>query len=361
MLRIGFLILLVLSFVAPVYSAEFHEEVERDFPLRSIGQLNLTNMRGDLTIQGWALDKIRVKARRTAIAETAEEAKQLFSAIDFRYRMLDRDIELSAEYGRGLSIEARLKEREHPKTGMQMTVYAPANLKLRVWAVDGKATVKSWNAPVEVRTAAGPIFIENVKADHVSLLCPTCPMTVKSVRGSVRCMGGTGDIALDQVAGAHIYVESSSGALRLNGVKGEQLYVSKSGAVTGRVLDGRMEFHTQQASVELTDASGFLSGRTETGDISAKMRRWNFSDKALVESVQGNISLHLPFTFSGDVDIWSQQGKTDVTFPVRKNQEKTSFGPEPMGRVLGKVGDGGELLKVYSEKGDVRVSRGSLD
>src|SRR4051812_26136582 len=49
---------------APV--REFQDEIERDFTLRSTGQLQVTNMRGNIVLQGWSLDKIRVKARRRA-------------------------------------------------------------------------------------------------------------------------------------------------------------------------------------------------------------------------------------------------------------------------------------------------------
>ena len=85
---------------SPVPSAapsEFHDEIERDFSLRSTGQLQVTNMRGDIVIQGWSLDKIRVRARRHALAVGADEAKRLFSAVDFRFSNTDGMLELAAD------------------------------------------------------------------------------------------------------------------------------------------------------------------------------------------------------------------------------------------------------------------------
>src|SRR6185437_701938 len=58
---------------SPADSREFGEEIERDFSLRSIGTLQVTNLRGSITIQGWALDKIRVKAVRRVIASNEED------------------------------------------------------------------------------------------------------------------------------------------------------------------------------------------------------------------------------------------------------------------------------------------------
>lgn len=342
------------------WGAEFADEIERDFTLRTIGQLQITNMRGNIVVQGWAMDKIRVRAKRRATAETEADAKALFRALDFRYQASRENIELSAEYGRGLAIQDRLKERENPKTSMEMQIFAPANLKLRVWAVDGSVSVKGWNADLEIRTAAGQITAENLRSDSISLLCSACTMQVRSAKGSLRCMGGTGPIAIQDVGGPHVYAESSTGPIKLARISGEQLYVSKSGAITGMNLKGHIEFHTQQASVEIEDARGFLSGRTESGNIVARMKDWVFHDRALIESVQGSIFLDLPKEFSGDVDVWSLTGKTLIDFPVRaEGISSSSIGPEPANHLLGRVGSGGGLLKIFSERGDIRVQRGS--
>src|SRR4051794_23035055 len=81
-----------------VFAVEFQDELEKDFLIRSVGHLQVTNLRGGISIQGWALDKIRVRARRTVKAGTPAEAQKLLSALDFRFDSVDGDIELSAQY-----------------------------------------------------------------------------------------------------------------------------------------------------------------------------------------------------------------------------------------------------------------------
>src|SRR5947209_1464148 len=118
-----FALLFITVFSANLASAEeYQDEIERDFPLRSFGSLQLTNLRGGVTVQGWTQDKIRVRARRTVIADTPEASKSLLSALDFRYHVTSGDVELAAEYGQGLGIEERLKERKQPRTRMEMLV-----------------------------------------------------------------------------------------------------------------------------------------------------------------------------------------------------------------------------------------------
>ena len=340
------------------HAADIQDEVERDFALRSIGDLEISNTRGGIVIHGWSMDKIRVKARRTMKTENAEEAKKLAAAVDFRYRELDGNIELSAEYGKGLDIQDRLKERANPKASMEMVVYAPANLKLRVWAVNGAVHVKEWRAPLEARTDSGPIQIEDVRAETVSLLCPSCEMSVKNVHSSVRCMGGSGPINLNAVNGKSIYVESNSGQQQLKRVSGEQLYVSKDGGISGSLLQGRVEFHTLSGEVSLTDGAGFLSGSTDSGNIDVKMLQWKFADKALIESVKGSIFLTLPSSFAGEVDLWSLYGHTHTGFTVAAISDNPVFGPEPANHLQGRVGQGGDQLRVNSQFGDINISKG---
>jgi hypothetical protein len=272
--------------VSPVGPTTFplEEHFQREYDLRSSGELEISNARGDVQIEGWAQDKLRVKAIRRASGKNADEAKALLSATDIRFQNIDKGFELAAEYGRGLKIEQRLEERQNPRTSMDLSVMGPARFPLRVWATNGKVGIHGWTGPVEVRTAKGPVRIESSRG-AVSVLCEDCAVTVHAVQASVRCMGGAGPIELSDVRGPQIYVETDSGAVNVEGVEGEQLFVSKTGQIRGKNLSGRIEFHTREGNVEISNSSGFLSGRTVSGSIRASMREWKFLDKAIIESI----------------------------------------------------------------------------
>jgi hypothetical protein len=345
----------------------YTDTVEKDFALRSLGELRVSNARGEIRIEGWSQDKIRLKAVRRTRAESAAKARQNFAATDFALRAEGRDIELAVEYGKGMSIEDRLRERRSPETFVDIVVSAPSSLGLRVWASEGSVWVKSWNAPLDVRTAQGAIRIENTRKGPVSLICPECEISVKSAHGALRCMGGAGHINLHDVSGGPVYVESDAGAVSLGAVQGEQLYVTKRGTIDGNGLSGRIEFHTESGNVRILGSTGFLSGRSESGAIVGQMLSWEFLDKALLESEQGSVQLALPSNFSGDVDLQSEMGKVMSAFPVvqmnsrRMSPERLavvtqSSYPGPGGqRLTGVVRDGGELLKLASRRRDVSL------
>lgn len=338
----------------------FNDTIERDFPLRSLGELRITNARGDITIDGWSQDRVRLKASRKVNASSQEEANRVFSYTDVKYKNVEKDIEISAEYGRGLKIEERLKERSLPQVGMDFHVLAPSSLPLRVWAVSGKVIIKGWNANLEVRSTQGAVEIESIRKGTVAVLCPSCTVRVKSVHSSVRCMGGTGDVDVSDVTGSQIYVESDSGKVNVTRIDGEQLYVTKAGAIDGKQLNGKIEFHTRQGNVTIADSTGFISGRTESGAVSAQMKEWSFVDKALIESTSGSVSLAVPSTFSAEVDLRSGTGRVFSAFPLILPsgyqgllQEKASR--RPFSRLMGMVNDGGEQLKLASDSGNVSL------
>ena len=340
----------------PVFPLEEH--FQREYSLRSSGELEVSNARGDVQIEGWAQDKIRVKATRRATGSSAGEAKTLLSATDIRFQNVDKGVELAAEYGRGLQIEQRLQERQNPRTSMDMSVTGPARFPLRVWATNGKVAIHGWTGPVDVRTAKGPVHIESSRG-AISVLCEDCAVSVHAVQASVRCMGGAGSIDLSDVRGPQIYVESDSGAVTVDGVEGEQLFVSKTGAIHGKNLKGRIEFHSREGSVDISNSSGFLSGRTVSGAIRASMKDWKFLDKAILESISGNVDLELPSSFAGEVELRSEQGNVHSEFPIESSQ------PTPVsGNISGRIGphSGDEnLLRMSSDRGSVSLTERHSD
>lgn len=338
-----------------VFASEFSEDFERSVLLKNKGELHITNNRGDLVIEGYSQDRIRVRGRRIARVEGEAEARRLFAALDVRTRTLEEVTEISAEYGRGLTLQERLKERQNPRTRMNFQIQAPSSRTLRIWSVDGKVVVRGWKGPVEVRASSGSVTLDNVKGEFISILCPACEVKATAVRGQFRCMGGSGAISVSDVDGAGLYVETVSGAVKASGVKSDQLYVSRSGFLQIDSPRGRVEFHTEDGAVELTRGDGFASGRTTSGNMTIRMHRWKFQDKALFESVGGRIELELPREFQGEMDVRSLRGKVAVEFPLlRSDRGGADVAPDPHHR-FGRVGDGGELLRLMSEQGDISV------
>lgn len=335
---------------------EFTDQIERDFHLRSIGQIQFTNLRGNITVLGWSQDRIRVQAKRHVFAENETAAKAHFPAMDFRFQESDGNIECSAEYGRGLNIDQRVQERERPaefQSKMDMIVYAPSRLKVKLWTAAGNSSLKNWGNSAELRTVSGDVSAENVKGIRITALCQNCSAVLKGIRASIRAITDGGNLAIQDVEGQEVFLESAAGNIQAQKIRGEQqLYVTRSGNIGVKDTRGHVEFQTREGNVEVTGLSGFASGKSESGSIQLRAEQWEFRDKALIESLKGNISLSLPLAFSAEVDLKSNHGTVQSEFPIRRSADENSS----PNHLIGRIGEQtAELLKVSSDSGNVSL------
>ena len=340
-----------------VFAAMYMDEVEKDFGLKSIGQLRIVNPKGDVSVQSWALDKIRIKFVKRVESESSEKAKELLNRIDYRSVFAAGNVEISSHYGKDLPLKDRLRADDQRKIRTDMVVYAPAHLSLSVWSVEGVVTIKGWRSNLELRLSSGAVTLEGIKAKKISLTCPLCDLSLKSIQASVKCVGGEGAIHLNQVKGGSIYVESESGPMTLLDISGEQLYSSGSAQVAGRHLAGRVEFHSKKGNIDFRGLSGFLSGSSESGSIHAQVQDWVPLDKGFLETTTGSISLVFSNSFSADVDIWSLSGNVKVDFPIINADDARIFGPRSLSHLTGKINSGGELIRITSDSGDIHLTR----
>lgn len=340
---------------------EYTDKVRRNYHLRSLGTLNVTNRRGSIQVQGWPLDKLRVDAIRTATASSAGEARELLASADVAFREVDGEIELSADYGKGLELQEKLKERKNPQAKIDLVIRAPSSLKLKVWAVDHAVSVEDWNEDVHIRSTSGTIQIENVNTDRVSMTCSECRILGRNLKSSVHCVGGSQGVDLSQVKGKDIYVETQTGDQKISAATGSLFLISKEGKISGKTLEGTIEFRNQIGAVEIEESLGSVHGKTISGPVKIQLRKWMGSGKSLLETEKGPIELQLPKRFSGDLFAKSTLGTTEVEFslkPLTEAWEARRVGPFPANHIMGRIGNGGEILEVSSEEGNIQILKG---
>lgn len=349
---------LFLAVLPEVKAAEVVEETEKSIPLRSMDKLEIINSMGDVQVQGWAQDKVRIKIRKTIQSTTEEEKKSLLNAIDYRLETREGMIEISSQYGKDLSAEERKRVRDQipSRVKLDILISAPSRLKTEIWTTQGDVSLKSWANSAEIRSKDGQVRVEGFKADRLSVLCEACGIQLRNVNSGVRCMGESGPMTLKQVQGPNIYLETVSGDVHLSHIQGSQLYVTKTGSIEGQHLEGRVGFLSDQAAIALVEVSGSINGKSRSGNLTASIRDWRPQEKSIIESGSGSIRLTLPRSFSAEIDLESPEGITETQFPI--DQEPRFFAgsqktEELKHHLKGIVREGGELLKVYSATGNV--------
>jgi DUF4097 and DUF4098 domain-containing protein YvlB len=356
-------------------AADFFEESEKLIPLRSSSGLQILNNRGDIVIEGWNQDKIRLKVKKKTTTADATEAARLLGSAVARHREIEGSVEISAEYGQGLTLQERLRERDNPKTSMEMVLSAPAHAQLQILAFSGKIVLRHWRAPVQIRSAGGEIHIENSRGENIFVLCPSCSITAKDIQAAFRCVGGNKPVFISSIRGDEIFVETAGGSIQASDIRGYQLYVSKTGPIKVLQPKGHVEFSSGDSQVEIEDVFGFVSGRTVSGNITARISEWDSRDKSFIESISGNILLELPRSFSGELELMALPEKIKVESPFNRHlnpypassfalvdldfdkvsPSETYLGDSLLKRVTSKIGSGGEQLRVLSESGSISV------
>ena len=103
-------LLLFLSGAPIVLAGEFQDTIEETHSLRTLGVLRVSNLRGNVTIHSWAIDKVRIRARRFVDSGSEEEATKLFASMGVRYRNENREVEILADYNQGFDLSQKLKQ-----------------------------------------------------------------------------------------------------------------------------------------------------------------------------------------------------------------------------------------------------------
>ena len=334
--------------------------IERDFPLRRVVALHLSNLRGAILVQGWSQDRIRVRAVRRVVAGTAEEIKKARDSSDIRFASVEGVYEVSADYGRGLSLSDRLKERAQPRSNMDLSIQVPQGVSLRIGTTDGAIRLAGWKGTAEMRSGSGAIDLENLEGDSVSAFCDDCTLRANSLKVNLKANTRSGAILIDGVNSKSLFLETQTGTVTAKGVHADtQLYVSRAGDMLLQNVSGNLEFSNSSGNVHIFKASGFISGHTQTGGIVVEVDRWKFAERALFETLEGSVKLRLPRDFVGEVELRSMAGTVRSDFVLDPPEDDFEYGPLSPNHLRGKIGRGKQQLQIQSRSGNIELLRGA--
>ena len=289
---LGFAALLTALFALPglVFAADSVEEVR---PLAADGSVSIENEFGDITIEGWNRNEVRV---------TGDLSDDV------------RELQIS-ESGNGVRIRVDYYDRRNI-SGAELDVMVPAGASVRADSVSGDIEAGGISGQsLELRTVSG-----DIDAD-----ARVTRLFLNSVSGDIQYAGTS----------ERVSVETVSGEIDLSGVSGEVEASTVSGEVTvhGGTLS-RGEFESVSGDVELRVA--LQSG----GRIN-------------VSSMSGDIDLYLPGDQEGEFSAQTFSGDIDSDFGSAR--DSSSRGPGR--NLEHRQGDGGARFILNSFSGDIGVYR----
>jgi hypothetical protein len=171
---------------------------------------------------------------------------------------------------------------------------------------------------------------------------PAADLEARNVDGSLDIEGIDGHLQIASTDGtvtAHscagrIEARTTDGELRLEGIRGEVQAHSTDGKVTIAGLLNLLEVSTTDGGIEI-----------DAEDGSRMNTEWS------IRSTDGDVHLRLPEGFAADLDITTGDGRIANDYPVTMQGRVSSH------RLVGKMFNGGELLRIRTSDGDIAIRK----
>jgi DUF4097 and DUF4098 domain-containing protein YvlB len=288
------------------------ERVSRTLQVDPNGELEISNVAGNVTVTGGGGRELRVDGTKRVRGPDTPETRQQLALLEMRVEQRGPRVEIGTEGFRGR------------RGSIDYEIRLPATMR------------------VTLRSVSGSLSVTNVKGD----------VRVQTVNGNVRVTGADRLVLAKSVSG-----EVDLGSI---GSDGDLSVGSVSGGVTARGVRARgLEIETVSGDLSLTDITVERTAlRTVSGDVSytgplARSGRYVFTvhsgDVRLTFANQTGFELKAS-SFSGDI-------RTALPITIRPAERDTA-GPGNRTRTLtGVYGDGSALVEVSTFSGDVEIGR----
>jgi DUF4097 and DUF4098 domain-containing protein YvlB len=248
----------VLLLVAAAGSADeaYQEVIDRTYPLSAGGTVSLENVNGDVTVEAWDRDEVRVHAVKSAGSQ--ELLDELEVKIDATSSAVRIDTKYPSSRGWRDHGDEHRESSRHTKVEYTLTVPRTAAIRdfdlvngdLLVVGVAGGVEADTVNGDIVVREVAGSAELETVNGGIELRL----DRAAAGDRIDLEAVNGTIDLYLGSGTGAEIRAETVNGRLSNDfGIdirKGKYVGASFQGSIGGggaqvelETVNGRIAVH----------------------------------------------------------------------------------------------------------------------
>ncbi|MGO9591444.1 MAG: DUF4097 family beta strand repeat-containing protein [Candidatus Acidiferrales bacterium] len=181
---------------------------------------------------------------------------------------------------------------------------------------------------LEIRTGGGGIRVDSM-VGYADL---------KTSGGSIELSHLTGDV----------HAHTSGGKISAEQIRGEVEVGTSGGGIEADSIDGGLVADTSGGGIRINGITGRVRAHTSGGSIEASLSKGN-GHGGVIDTSGGSIFVRLDPAVNLDVDASSSGGGVRSGIPLR-GADSTSWDA-----LRGTLGTGGELLRVHTSGGSVRL------
>jgi hypothetical protein len=293
------------------------ERITRTVNIGADGEIDLSNIAGDITVTRGGGTTAAIEIVKTARAETADEARAILALVTVDVAERGPRVEIRTRYpGRE---EMRGRGRRNFNVDVAFNIAAPQNTRVIARSISGNINVRDISGALTLDSVSGAVKLANAgRMANAKSISGNVEMVDSRVDGALSAGTISGTIKLQKVTAHQLSLSSVSGAVWLQDVVCERI---EGQAISGDIQfsgdfepNGRYEFTSHSGSVRLA-----VGGKT------------GFQIEAT--------------SFSGEI-------KTDV--PVTLEGGQTSRRTKAL---RGKYGDGSAFLDLTSFSGSILITK----
>lgn len=244
-----------------LYQRGREEQTDRQtktLKIGSDGELELTNIAGDIVVTRSGGNDATIEIVRTARARTAEEARAMLERVDVSVTERSGRAEVRATYPRG---EWFGENRRNASVSVAYTVAAPAGTRLNVTSISGNVRVSDIKGDVSVSSISGGVRIANGgRISEAKSVSGPVEVVETQIDGGIEAQSVSGNVVFRKVSARRIEAGSVSGSVTLQDVQCDRVEAhSVSGSIeySGDLAkNGRYELNSHSGDVRIAAGGG---------------------------------------------------------------------------------------------------------
>jgi len=332
----------------------YSQELQHDFPAG--GSLKIVSDGGDINVNAWDQNQIKVSVRKRVRARDQAEANQTDAATQTQLVVSGSEFVLNAN---------TLGAGNHGVKS-DLVIYLPRKAALNIAARHGDVMVDGRAGEIELDVSHGDISLKDV-AGNVAAALRSGSISASKIDGDVAVTGRveevkfidiTGKASMDgEVSeglgmariGKQVVFRSSRTDLEFAALPGElRLY---SGDLNARQVTGPFHLVTRSKDIHLENVSGDIHVENANGLLEVRPEKLPLGTLELSNS-HADIRLVLPAKAEFNLDATARLGDIHSDFGGI-----SVTGEHDESHATGHVGNGGAKLEIDNEHGDVEIRK----
>ena len=341
-------------------SQGFARTEERVLPLRRSVPLYLQHRTGNISIQGWVQDRLKVTLQMRVLADSEEEAEREFKKLELITLEAQDRYEFRVGHSPGTDLVTKMRDRAKSTVQVDLEIKAPYQSDLTLILGEGRELkLDQWRGGVSLEGKENRLRFSRLELSReFRLNCLACDVDIRNSKIRGRISVGSKPVLLTEVESPSLSIDAGNEEIRVERGSGKLGVHTLAGRLVVNGFEGLLDFQSEEGAAFMNQIKGAADVQTRGGQVMLDFDE--VRGPVHVDTEKGDIQIALVPRFEGSIDLASLGGEVVVQFPHEpsKSLRLNRYGPESPGRVDGIIGRRSDpLIHAHSKEGGVRLTR----